>query len=207
MPVVLADPLVPPAICWLILVIETGADAAPTLSVAVTPVGALSSPESSVGLRHREREGDQSAARSRLRKRSRSATATDCGHDTADTTAVKSWPSQSPVSGSGGLRSAGTALASATDPGARTTAGVAAAAGPANQAQPITTRQPSTRRCHADQRAEREVAPLHTNVLTQHGSASAPGPSLLDVRGPGRVAGRRGGLRPPAGGRAARSHS
>ena len=49
MPVVSADPLVPPAISWLMRVIDTGSDAFPTLSAAETPVGALSNPESSVG--------------------------------------------------------------------------------------------------------------------------------------------------------------
>ena len=48
-PVVSALPLVPPAICWLMRVRDTGADTAPTLSEAVTAVGALSNPESSVG--------------------------------------------------------------------------------------------------------------------------------------------------------------
>ena len=49
MPVVSAEPLAPPAICWLIRVMETGSRAEPTWRAAVTAVGALSSPESSVG--------------------------------------------------------------------------------------------------------------------------------------------------------------
>ena len=72
-PVVLADPLVPPAICWLILVIGTGADAAPTLSAAVTPVGALSSPESSVAC---VTESVKATSRRPCRPRSRSRSVT-----------------------------------------------------------------------------------------------------------------------------------
>ncbi len=47
-PVVWAVPLVPPAICWSIVVMETGSELAPTLSMAVTPVGAFPVPASAV---------------------------------------------------------------------------------------------------------------------------------------------------------------
>ena len=48
-PVVSAEPLVPPAICWSMLVDGDGTRPEPTMRAAVTAVGALSSPESSVG--------------------------------------------------------------------------------------------------------------------------------------------------------------
>jgi hypothetical protein len=111
-PVVLADPLVPPAICWLILVIETGADAAPTLRTAVTPVGALSCPESSV-----DWVTESVKATSRRPEPATSATpldaGTDCGHETWETTAVKSWPRNRPSAGAVAWAPAGTVLASA----------------------------------------------------------------------------------------------
>ena len=38
-PVVWADPVDPPAICWLMATMDTGSAAAPTVSLAVTPLG------------------------------------------------------------------------------------------------------------------------------------------------------------------------
>ena len=39
MPVVWAEPLVPPAICWSMVDIDTGSTVAPTFKLALTPVG------------------------------------------------------------------------------------------------------------------------------------------------------------------------
>ena len=124
---------------------------APTLSAAVTAVGALSNPGVVGRLRDRHREGDQPMPapgdvvdarwrRHRLRPG-------DLRHHCGEVLAP-----ESPVA----RRDAGPWLAaSATWPGLRTTAGVAAAAGPAETVQPTMTVTGATRRCHGDGRTER----------------------------------------------------
>ncbi len=63
---------------------------------------------------------------------------TDSGHDTLDTTAVKSSPRSRPSTEAAICAPVGTALASATGPGARTASGVAlvTGAGQARRSRP-----------------------------------------------------------------------
>ena len=88
-PVVLVDPLAPPAICWLILVMATGTEVLPTLSAAETPVAALSSPESSVACVI-ESVKATSLCFVPATQSPPLGDGTDWGHETGVTTAVKS---------------------------------------------------------------------------------------------------------------------
>ena len=159
----------------------------PTLSDAETPVGALSSPESSRRLGHREREGDQplaapghvgDPARGRHRLRPRA---------TWVTTAVKSCAPESSVGRNARQRSRRRGAGLGHLPRARgRTAGVAAATGSARTRRSTTITASVARRCHGDQRAERRGNRSTHDVLTQPGARTHRVPRLLDVEAAGR---------------------